>query len=202
MSPELSIAAAQLERMRGMNAAYHRRFFADVRFTVLVIGGLFAAGALGDRRASLLFLLIPAAALIGACQTAFDAYYLIFSRHYAASLERFINTRLGEEVLVAHRMEEAYMFPLGGAKMVTLAPGKGFTWFGFMTAFYTVIGAASYAVGLWLGIDALGPGPLRVLYLVFLGALTLSALATGGWWFVAGAGERRLARVLGANPDA
>lgn len=202
MSPELSIAAAQLERMRGMNAAYHRRFFADLRFAFLVIAGLFAAGALGDGQASLLFLLIPVAALIGACQTAFDAYYLIFSRHYSARLERYINARLGEEVLVAHRMEETYMFPLRRPKMVTLAVGGGFTWFGFMTVFYTSIGAAAYLVGLWLGIDALGPGPLRVLYLLGLGVLTLSALATGGWWFVAGAGERRLARVLDAEPDA
>ena len=202
MSPQLSIAAGQLERMRGMNAAYHRRFFADIRYaSILVVGLLVVGHADGDGRlARICFLLLPVVALVGACQTAFDAYYLIFSRHYAASLERYINAGLGTEVLVAHRMEETYMFPLGGTKIVTLGFGTGFTWFGFMTAFYTVIGATAYVLGLWWGLPHLA-GVHRTLYLVFIVALTAAALAVGGWWFIGGAGERRLAGVLDHTPE-
>lgn len=198
MSPEISVASRQLERMRGMNAAYHGRFFADIRFTTLVVIALFAAGAALE--IPRLYLLVPVVALIGACQTAFDASYLIFSRHYATALERFINDQLGTEVLVAHRMEDAYLFPLDRTKIVTLASGPGFTWFGFMTALYTTIGAASYVTGLWLGIPALPTGLSLLLYLLFLGLLTIAALAVGGWWFVRGEGERRLVESLRGRP--
>ena len=199
MSAEISLASRQLERMRGMNAAYHRRFFADIRFTTLVVIGLFAAAAALE--VPHLYLLVPVVALMGACQTAFDASYLIFCRHYATALERFINDQLGTEVLVAHRMEDAYLFPLNRTKVVTLASGPGFTWFGFMTALYTTIGVASYVAGLWLGIPALPTGLPLLLYVLFLGLLTIAALVAGTWWFVRGEGERRLRRVLDGALD-
>jgi hypothetical protein len=193
MSPDVRIAAEQLRRMRGMNALYHRRFFSDVRYTTVVILGLFVAGVAIERA---LFLLVPVVALIGACQTAFDASYLIFSRQYATRLERFLNRELGRDVLVAHRLEDVYLFPLDRPKIVTLAGGSSFTWFGFMTAFYTLIGAASYLAGLWLGLSALPEGLGRIAYWTLLLGLTLAALVVGGWWFVGGEGERRLRTVL------
>lgn len=193
MTPEVSIAARQLARMRGMNAAYHRRFFADIRFSTVVILGLFVAGAAVD---DAFFLVVPVIALMGACQTAFDASYLIFSRQYATALERFINQELGREVLIAHRLEDSYLFPLDTTKIVTLAGGSGFTWFGFMTALYTLVGAATFVAGLWLGLPALPEGIATTAYWTFVGGLTLAALVVGGWWFVGGEGERRLKTIL------
>ena len=81
MEADVELAARQLARMRGMNAAYHRRFFGDVRFVLVVILLLFAGGLGLDRH---LYLAVPFVALFGATQTAFDASYLVFSRQYSS----------------------------------------------------------------------------------------------------------------------
>lgn len=209
MDAGLQLAADQLARMRGMNAAYHRRFFADIRFTVVAVVSLFAATAALDRR---LALLIPPIALIGACQTAFDANYLIFSRQYATRLEQWINATLGTDLLVAHRLEDAYLFPLDRPKLVTVSLSP-FSWFGFMTVLYTVVGVGAYVAGLGIALDVIGTEigiRLGASYLVALAVVTVGALVVGVWWFPAGEGERRLRAVLdtafdggsGSDPDA
>lgn len=196
MEADVELAARQLARMRGMNAAYHRRFFGDVRFVLVVVLLLFAGGLELDRH---LYLAIPFVALFGATQTAFDASYLVFSRHYSARLEQYLNRRVGRDVLVAHRMEETYLFPLDTRKIVTLAGGSGFTWFGFMTGLITLMGIGAYVTGLLLSLDVLtdrGSVVLAGTYLGVLLGLTILALAVGAWWFVGGEGERRLSAVL------
>lgn len=195
MEAKLQLAAQQLARMRGMTALYHKRFFADTRFVLLVVLALLAVGFLG---APELFAAVPLVALLGACQTAFDASYLIFARQYAASLEGYLNRHLGEEVLVAARLEDAYLFPLDRRKVVTLAFGGGFSWFGFMTALYTGAGVVAYVTGLALAVPVLRDEAAAWLapYLIVLGVLTAAALVGGLWWFVGGAGERRLRRIL------
>jgi hypothetical protein len=97
-------------------------------------------------------------------------------------------------------MEHAYLFPLRSPKVVTVPLGGGFSWFSFVTMFYTMIGMASFGFGLALGWQSLVDGPpvLATVYLVALFGLGLGALVTGGWWFVRGEGERRLATVLDA----
>ncbi len=197
MDATLTIAAQQLSRMRGMTALYHRRFFFDINLTTVVTFALFIVGWWGISEA---FLLIPVAALIGAVQTAFDASYLIFARTYAARLEAFINEKLDADVLAAAAMEDIYLFPLGTRKVVTIPVDGTFSWFAFVTLFYTVVGAASFAFGLALGWDTLRSGSeaLGAAYLVLLIGLAIGAIATGVWWFVGGTGERRLQRVLDA----
>lgn len=185
--------------MRGMDAAYHRRFFADVWITTGAVLALFVAGTAFDSR---IFLAVPIVALLGANQTAFDASYLTFSRLYATRLEQVINTLLGDEVLIAHRLEDAYLYPLGARKIVTIPIRGPMTWFGFMTAFYTVLGASAYLVGLVLGMRSLlGHALVSALYLVALMLMTVSSLAFGGWWFVGGVGERRLETILSETFD-
>lgn len=195
MSESISLASQQLSRMRGMNRFYHERFFSDVRFTTLLVVALFV---LGSWQTTLAYLLVPPVALLGAAQTAFDASYLIFSRHYATRLEQYLNRSVGEHVLIAHKMEESYLFPLNRPKIVTAAFGDGFSWFGFMTLFYTAVGIAAFGFGLALGWSELfvhGSG-WAVAYLSAMGALSAVALGVGWWWFVAGTGERRLTEAL------
>lgn len=190
-----SLATAQLGRMRGMTALYHKRFFADTRFIIVVVLALFAGGLFGAER---LYLAVAPVAVLGAAQTAFDASYLIFARHYAARLEAFLNRQAGTTVLVAAHMEDAYLFPLHRTKVVTLAWGSGFTWFGFMTGLYTLTGIAAYAVGLVAAqrpLVELGGGWPAAYYLA-VGVITAITLAVGAWWFVSGVGERRLREVL------
>jgi hypothetical protein len=195
MTTPADLAAAQLGRMRGMNAKYHSRFFTDIRYSVTAGLALFVAAAALDGR---LLALIPLVALIGAAQTAFDASYLIFSRQYATRLERWLNQERGTAVLVANRLEDAYLFPLDKPKVVTLAWGAGFTWFGFMTAFYTVIGASVYTVGLIGGAREIAASSrlMAVVYLLTMGAITLTTFGVGWWWFLGGVGERRLRQIL------
>ncbi|MDJ0954548.1 MAG: hypothetical protein QNJ81_12795 [Acidimicrobiia bacterium] len=189
------LATAQLARMRGMNRFYHERFFADVRFTTTAILALFVIGAW---EVPLAYLLIPPVALLGAAQTAFDASYLIFSRHYAATLEQRLNEQTGANVLVAHEMERRYLFPLNTRKIVVADLGAGFSWFGYMTLLYTAAGVAALCFGLALGWSTLwdAGGAWPAAYLGTLGLLGLSALAVGTWWFLAGTGERRLDAVM------
>lgn len=190
----LRLLESQLSRMRGMSARYHRRFFRDIQFTTVLVLVLLVGAQLSDQ--ANILLVLPFVALMGACQTAFDASYLIFARQFSTALERRINAIVGEDVLIAHRLEDAYLFPLDRPKIVTLAGGDGFSWFGFMTAFYTLLGIGAYAVGLVGGLQSLDTSVVP-LYLVALLGMTAFALVAGIWWFVAGRGEGRLAEILG-----
>ncbi|MDH3540930.1 MAG: hypothetical protein OEP52_13080 [Acidimicrobiia bacterium] len=195
MDPTLQIAADQLGRMRGMTRYYHERFFSDIRLQVVLTVALFVVGFWEVEAA---FLLIPVVALYGAVQSAFDASYLIFARHYAARLEGYINERLEAPVLVAAELETSYLFPLDDMKIVTAAFGSSFSYFSFVTLFFTALGLLTYSFGLALGLpflDAAGGG-WALAYLTSLLLTTLGALLVGWWWFVAGAGERRLRAVL------
>jgi len=195
MDDRTLMAAAQLSRMRGMTAMYHRRFFLDVNVTTVLIVTLLVVGWFGAEPA---FLIVPVVALMGAVQTAFDSSYLIFARWYAAYLERYLNDRVGERIHVAAEMEAAYLFELGAPKIVTIPVAGGFTWFSFVTIFYTLLGALAYVFGLILGWGALMEAPIgsAILYTAALFGITFAALAVGVWWFAMGEGERRLAGVL------
>jgi len=195
MDDNVRLASVQLARMRGMTGMYHRRFFMDVNLTTILLLALFVVGWLGVPEA---FLLVPVVALIGATQTAFDASYLTFARWYATYLERYLNRSTGDRVHVAAELEATYLYELRTPKIVTIPVGGSFTWFSYMTIFYTVIGMGAYAFGLIAGWDVLMAAPTAVagLYLVILVGLTASALIVGIWWFVSGEGERRLERVL------
>lgn len=185
----------QLSRMRSMTAMYHRRFFFDINFTTAVVVALFVIGWWQVPEA---FLLVPVVALMGAVATAFDSSYLTFARWYAEYLERYLNKRLGERIHVGSELEATYLFELGTPKIVTIPLRGGFTWFSFVTAFYTLVGAFAYVFGFILGWATLADAPpaVRIVYLVGVIGLTLAALIVGVWWFVSGEGERRLAAVL------
>jgi hypothetical protein len=195
MDDTTRIAARQLARMRGMTRYYHQRFFSDIRFSTIASISLLLAGWWQIPEA---FLLVPIVALAGAVQTAFDASYLVFARQYAARLETEINRNLGTTVLVAAELESTYLFPLDARKIVTARLGADFTWFGFVTLFYTGIGVATYVFGAALALPVLRDhDPLwGVVYATGVVVATLAALITGWWWFVGGEGERRLAVVL------
>lgn len=191
MALALRSAEQQLRRMRGMTALYHRRFFTDVWLTTLVWLGLLVAGDLG---AELAWVVLPFVALFGAVITAFDASYLIFARHYAAALERYLNDRFGERILVAAQLEDTYLFPLRERKVVTIS--RHLTWFGFVTAFLTVLGISAFLFGVFLGLEVLDGQPATALFLAALAIITTTSLVAGTWWFLGGVGEKRLTDIL------
>ena len=175
-----------------MTRYYHERFFADTRYTAASVIALLLLGFWAVPEA---FLLIPVVALLGANQTAFDASYLFMARHYAAALEQEINGAMRRTILVGAELEDRYLVPLRSKRIVGVAFGSGFTWFGWMTVFYTSLGALAFLAGIWLGWDLID-GPARLAYMLTVGGLTVASLLVGWWWFVTGEGQSRLDEVI------
>ena len=96
---------AQLRRMRAMNYRYHALFFRYINAFVALSALLFAASLLEPLRAAVL--LVPHLILYAAMQGAFHFHYIIFARRFARALERKLNRDL-----IAHELEEQYLFPL------------------------------------------------------------------------------------------
>lgn len=175
-----------------MTRYYHERFFADTRYTAFAVIVLLLLGFWSIPEA---FLAVPVVALLGANQTAFDASYLFMARRYAAALEGEINGAMRRTILVGAELEDRYLVPLDSKRLVGVAFGRGFSWFGWMTVLYTLLGIMAFLFGLWLGwgvIDGTG----RLVYLVAVGGLTTGSLVVGWWWFVTGEGQQRLEDVI------
>lgn len=189
---ELELAHTQLQRMRGMTRYYHERFFTDTRYTAFGVIALLLIGFWDIPEA---FLLVPLVALIGANQTAFDASYLFMARRYAAALEAEINSAMRRKILVGADLEDRYLVPLQGRRFVGVAFGAGFSWFGWMTVFYTLLGVSVSAWALLLAFDEVELS-IAFGYLTVLAILAFGSLIVGWWWFVSGTGQRRLDEVI------
>lgn len=185
---EITILNNQLSRMRSMNKYYHDQFLFDVRilffFTII-----FHYLALTNNTA---YMLIPFISLFGSVLLAFHAHYLIFSRNYSEFIEIKMNKILGNDVLIAHKLENKYLFPINDRKIVVAKLGSEFTWFGFVTLFITFIGISSYVYSI---VRLLNTG-INSNYYIFIALITLITLIIGIWWFLLGNGENRLEKVF------
>ena len=185
---EITILNNQLSRMRSMNKYYHDQFLFDVRilffFTII-----FHYLALTNNMA---YMLIPFISLFGSVLLAFHAHYLIFSRNYSEFIEIKINKILGNDVLIAHKLENKSLFPIKDRKIVVAKLGSEFTWFGFVTLFITFIGISSYVYSI---VRLLNTG-INSNYYIFIALITLITLIIGIWWFLLGNGENRLEKVF------
>ena len=185
---EITILNNQLSRMRSMNKYYHDQFLFDVRilffFTII-----FHYLALTNNMA---YMLIPFISLFGSVLLAFHAHYLIFSRNYSEFIEIKMNKILGNDVLIAHKLENKYLFPINDRKIVVAKLGSEFTWFGFVTLFITFIGISSYVYSIVRLLNT----DINPNYYIFIGLITLITLIIGIWWFLLGNGENRLEKVF------
>ena len=185
---EINILNSQLTRMRQMNNFYHKQFLLDIRllFFFTIIFFYISSSNLNA------LIIIPYIALFGSVLLAFHAHYLIFSRNYSQFLEEKINNIYGNDILIAHKLENSYLFPIQENKIVVAKLGKEFTWFGFVTIFITFLGITSYVYCLIQLIII----NYEVNYLIFLGLITLVTLFFGIWWFLLGNGEKRLEKIF------
>ena len=185
---EITILNNQLSRMRSMNKYYHDQFLFDVRilffFTII-----FHYLALTNNMA---YMLIPFISLFGSVLLAFHAHYLIFSRNYSEFIEIKMNKIQGNDVLIAHKLENKYLFPINDRKIVVAKLGSEFTWFGFVTLFITFIGISSYVYSIVRLLNT----DINSNYYIFIGLITLITLIIGIWWFLLGNGENRLEKVF------
>ena len=175
---EITILNNQLSRMRSMNKYYHDQFLFDVRilffFTII-----FHYLALTNNMA---YMLIPFISLFGSVLLAFHAHYLIFSRNYSEFIEIKMNKILGNDVLIAHKLENKYLFPIKDRKIVVAKLGSEFTWFGFVTLFITFIGISSYVYSI---VRLLNTG-INSNYYVFIALINLITIIIVIWWFLLG----------------
>tara|TARA_B000000475_G_scaffold17271_2_gene14219 strand:- start:507 stop:1082 length:576 start_codon:yes stop_codon:yes gene_type:complete len=183
---DLTIYNDQLKRMRGMNKFYHQQFLIDVRIFLLLATVLIVLSF--DNRD--IAYLIPLVSLFGSVILAFHAYYLIFSRHYSEFLEKKINKKLDKELIITHKLENSYFFPINDKKIVVAKIGKNFSWFSFVTLLITAYGIASYSYGVYVISYYLSNN----VYLYLLALLTLITIIIGYWWFIKNIGEERLSK--------
>ncbi len=185
---EITILNNQLSRMRSLNKYYHDQFLFDVRilffFTII-----FHYLALTNNTA---YMLIPFVSLFGSVLLSFHAHYLIFSRNYSEFIEIKLNNILGNDVLIAHKLENSYLFPIKDRKIVVAKLGSDFSWFGYVTLFITFIGISSYVYS----IVSLLNTEISLYYYLFIALITLITLIIGIWWFLLGNGEKRLEKVF------
>ncbi len=113
---EINILNSQLTRIRQMNNFYHKQFLLDVRllffFTVIFF-------YLSRTNINAL-LIIPFISLFGSVLLSFHAHYLIFTRNYSQFLEEKINKIIGNDLLIGHKLENSYLFPIQDRKIVVV----------------------------------------------------------------------------------
>lgn len=161
----LRILEAQLARVRGMLYRYYALFFRFTNAGLVAVGLLFIGAFWPPTQAAAL--LLPFVILYVGFHASYLFSYVIFARTFAAALERRINRELGDELLVAHRLEEAYFGAPGDRRLVAIPLGRPLTFIGAETAHFTVAGAVLFVVGALLGnatVQRLGE-PWSVIYL-------------------------------------
>ena len=185
---EINILNNQLSRLRSMNRYYHNQFLIDLRI-FFIITCIFYYLSFTNSNA---YAVIPIISLFGSVVLSFHAHYLIFSRNYSEFVEEKINKITGTELLIAHKLENKYFFPINDRKIVVASIGKNFSWFGFVTLFITFFGLSSYIYSIYRLITD-GFNNNYTLLILFI---TLITLITGIWWFLLGNGEKRLEKVF------
>ena len=185
---KITIYKDQLNRMRSMNRYYHDQFLLDVR-VLFILNTIFIFLSFENDNA---FYLLPLISLFGSVLLSFHAYFLIFSRQYTEFIETEINKEFDQEILIAHKLENEYFFPINDKKIVVAILGKGFTWFSFVTLFITTYGIGTFLFSSYqIYIKNLG---LAYFYVII--GLLLVTTFIGVWWFVSGTGEQRLKKVF------
>jgi hypothetical protein len=197
----IDLLERQLERMRGMLAAYSMLFFGHMRWYATVAIALLVAALwppLGAAACVVPFL-VPFVFL----EASYLFWYTVFARRHAEHLEREIDARLGADVLVAHRIEAAWFYEPDGRKVSALSLGRPLGHMSAATIGYTAGAAILWLVGLlmgvaWLDRNAAGE-PLAALLAVAAVAWTAVIVVYLLWAWLGGADERRLERALEAG---
>ena len=203
---QLRVLQSQLERMRGMHYGYYVQFFqANHLFTVLT---LLILGVSLCRPLRAAIFVLPFFIVYAGFFCAYLLTYNLFARIYATALEKKINALLGGDFLVAHRMEEAYIYRTPAPKFVAIDLGRPYTFIGASTVSFTVGGVVLYGLAAyrsWQLLPELLPKfPPLGLFWPLLAVWTLGHLAYLLWFYVGGKPERDIAAIVndayGTNP--
>jgi len=130
---------AQLERMRAMLYKYSDLFYQLIIIGIIVLILMTMASFTETFRATVL--LMPFFTIYIGVQSAYFLTYVVFARIYATGIEQRINRLLKNEVLIAHKQEAAYLFPLDGAQFAGVPLRLRQTFIGFITIHFWITGA-------------------------------------------------------------
>ena len=196
----LRVMQAQLERMRGMHYGYYVQFFqATHLFTVLTLANI-ALSLYPPFRAAIL--LLPFFIVYAGFFCAYLLTYNLFARIYATALEKKINAAVGADLLIAHRIEDAYIYRTPAPKFVAIDLGRPYTFIGASTVSFTFGGVVLYlfaAYRAWQLLPQLASHfPLfsGFVYWPLLAVWTLGHLAYLLWFYVGGKPEKTIAAIV------
>jgi len=195
---EFQTLHAQLERMRAMHYKYSELFYKLIAVGLLTIIVMAMASMTELFRATVL--LIPFFTIYIGVQSAYFLSYVVFARVYATGVEQRINRFLQTDVLIGHRLEAVFLFPLGRAQFAGVPARIGQTLIGFITIHFWMLGAGIISLSTyraWQLLPALTPQfPPLYYYLPALIAWSLLHLVYLFWYFGARRDERRIERLV------
>lgn len=192
----LRVLEAQLGRMRGMLVSYYDLFFRSIGIGLVAVGVLFVGSFWPPTQAAAM--LLPFVILYVGFHSAHLFSYVLFARTYASALERRINRELGSELLVAHRLEDAFFGSPGDPRLVAASLRRPLTMLAAETWHFTIAGAALFVVGTLLGhttIQRVGE-PWSAWYLPVVIGWALLNGAYLAWYFIGRRDQRALERIL------
>ncbi len=179
----------QLERMRGMQYAYNRKFFVLLLVSTLGVWFGFRDGLMVS------LLAIPLGLITTGVTASFFLHQCDFARVHARALEGRINRLLGERVLIASELEAEYFYPHARPKLSGLPLGGRWTFFNGFTLHFCVVWTGASVLALWRVREWMSGG-LWFLWLIAVGMWAAINVAGLTVWFASAAGERRMQQQL------
>jgi len=167
--------ADQLQRMREMQYAYHRKFFHGLYFFLLLVVGCLV----WDTPLSLG--VAPFLVVTAGLQSCFYLHFVDFARIHARHLEKKLNQGLGRGTLVGAQIEDLYFYPLDAPKIGGFVPSFPLRFFSFFTIHWILLWSALTAYAFWRLLPWMGPDARGYLVLWFIWAgIHVAYLA---WYF-------------------
>ncbi|MGI8654787.1 MAG: hypothetical protein ACR2LC_06180 [Pyrinomonadaceae bacterium] len=194
----LQMLHAQLERMRAMLYKYSDLFYQLIIVGIIVLILMTMASFTETFRATVL--LMPFFTIYIGVQSAYFLTYVVFARIYATGIEQRINRLLKDEVLIAHKQEAAYLFPLDGAQFAGVPLRLRQTFIGFITIHFWITGAVVIALSSYRACQLLPvireEFPPVALYFPALILWSLLHLVYLVWYFGTRYYERRIMSIV------
>ncbi len=194
----LRILEKQLERMRSMHYGYYAQFFQATHLFTVIALALFGLSLYHPLRG--LIFLLPFFIVYAGFFTAYLLCYNLFARIYSTTLEKRINTLVGERLLVAHEMEDVYFYKTPGLKFVAVDLTQPWTFISASTVSFTFGGVTLYVIGAWRAAQLIPEYAAHfaptLAFWPLLGVWTLGHLAYLIWFYIGGKPEKAIAAIV------
>ncbi len=197
-SEELRLIEAQLGRMRGMLYHYYDQFYRFLYISIFILFALIVVALAGVERS---IFLGPFFVVYVGFHSSYLFSYVTFARTYATAIERRLNRHYGKDLLIAHELEAAYIFPISKRRFVAFSPDNRGSFLSAETLQFTVGGAILYlvlcvwSVRLAWDIDVMW----GVIYLIGLGLWSAGSLGYLMWYYFVSDYERRPREIVEAR---